>query len=104
MGDQYQSNHKTQNKATKIRPSEIDGALLEKLGVPLDYNEQTNLATMIMENRKLQQDDDSRFNGHDASGNMVTDIAVDDGPLDAVQSSDVDEKMLEEEDPQIGPD
>jgi len=82
----------------------IDGALLEKLGVPLDYNEQTNLATMIIENRKLQQDDDTRFHGYDASGNLVADIAVDDGTLDAVQSSDVDEKMVEEQEPQIGPD
>merc|ERR1719203_1781567 len=41
----------------------IDGALLEKLGVPLDYNEQQQLATMITENRKMQTDNEQRFAG-----------------------------------------
>eukprot|EP01083_Nonionella_stella_P095061 266797_1 len=41
--------------------TQIDGILLKKLGVPLDYNEQTNLATMIIENRKLMRENESRF-------------------------------------------
>merc|ERR1712228_1059527 len=50
-----------QSNNNKIKTAEIDGALLKKLGVPLDYNEQNNLATMIVENRRLRQEDESRF-------------------------------------------
>merc|ERR1712228_667617 len=45
----------------KVKKAEIDGALLKKLGVPLDYNEQNQLATMIVENRNLDKENESRF-------------------------------------------
>merc|ERR1719295_208988 len=65
----------------------VDGALLKKLGVPLDYNEQTNLATMIIENRKLLQENQSRFNpllGRDGTDNLVTDGIDDDDDVDGM--------------------
>merc|ERR1719295_2163353 len=89
----------------------VDGALLKKLGVPLDYNEQTNLATMIIENRKLLQENQSRFNplsGRDGTDNLVTDGIDDEMVMDSDGSPDVDrdgdEKMKEQEKPEIGPD
>merc|ERR1712048_698513 len=53
----YQSNATN----SKVDKAEIDGALLNKLGVPLDYNEQNQLAKMIIENRKLEQENAERF-------------------------------------------
>merc|ERR1712129_540967 len=49
----YQSNNVD---AVQVNKEEIDGALLNKLGVPLDYNEQNQLATMIVENRQIEQE------------------------------------------------
>jgi len=48
------------NDKKKINGSEdIDGALLKELGVPLDYDEQTQLAAMIMEDRKIQKEQEN---------------------------------------------
>eukprot|EP00485_Elphidium_margaritaceum_P011522 CAMPEP_0202685642 /NCGR_PEP_ID=MMETSP1385-20130828/1458_1 /ASSEMBLY_ACC=CAM_ASM_000861 /TAXON_ID=933848 /ORGANISM="Elphidium margaritaceum" /LENGTH=809 /DNA_ID=CAMNT_0049340057 /DNA_START=46 /DNA_END=2472 /DNA_ORIENTATION=+ len=46
-----------QQQQQQIKQTEIDGALLKRLGVPLDYNEQCNLAMVIMENRRRNEED-----------------------------------------------
>merc|ERR1719295_1321971 len=92
----------------------VDGALLKKLGVPLDYNEQTNLATMIIENRKLQKENDQRFGSRrEQSDNLVAGTMVDDDDDDgdgdgdddvtAAEALDGDEKTQSNETPQRGP-
>jgi len=91
----------------------VDGALLKKLGVPLDYNEQTNLATMIIENRKLQKENDQRFGSRrEQSDNLVAGTMLDDDDDDgdgnddvtAAEALDGDEKTQPNETPQRGPD
>merc|ERR1711933_353466 len=54
------------NQNDTVSKTEIDGALLKKLGVPLDYDEQNNLAKMIVENRNLHKENESRFEDDDA--------------------------------------
>jgi len=85
----------------------IDGALLNKLGVPLDYNEQQQLATMIIENRKLTQENQSRFDDADNS-NLVANGNGDDEDGDAedqtASSGQTTQQTQAEEDAKRGPD
>merc|ERR1712129_646953 len=62
----YQSNNVD---AVQVNKEEIDGALLNKLGVPLDYNEQNQLATMIVENRLIEQQNDTTLQDEDQNQN-----------------------------------
>ena len=66
------------NQSNKVKKAEIDGALLKKLGVPLDYNEQNNLATMIVENRELHKEDESRFDDKLSAQNDAVEVNEDD--------------------------
>eukprot|EP00484_Ammonia_sp_Unknown_P018099 CAMPEP_0197028246 /NCGR_PEP_ID=MMETSP1384-20130603/7975_1 /TAXON_ID=29189 /ORGANISM="Ammonia sp." /LENGTH=838 /DNA_ID=CAMNT_0042457217 /DNA_START=21 /DNA_END=2534 /DNA_ORIENTATION=+ len=74
-----------------VKPSDIDGTLLKKLGVPLDYNEQTDLATMILENRKLNEENKQRLNA------QQTDKAERDSDDDEEVQQDQEDKEQEEE-------
>merc|ERR1712129_434585 len=55
--------------AVQVNKEEIDGALLNKLGVPLDYNEQNQLATMIVENRQIEQEQNDTLEDEDQNQN-----------------------------------
>merc|ERR1719295_2080453 len=79
----------------------VDGALLKKLGVPLDYNEQTNLATMIRENRRMLQENHSRLQHRGDADNLVAEC---EGDGDGDDDADGEQKRAGDEAPTIGPD
>ena len=95
-----------------VNKCDIDGQLLKKLGVPLDYNQQTNLATMIIENRKLQQENQLRFdNKQRNSQNQIANLAAidvtdddddDDNDTDSSSSQQEEEKKEEEKEEENG--
>jgi len=92
----------------------VDGALLKKLGVPLDYNEQTNLATMIRENRRMLQENHSRLQHRGDADNLVAecegdgdgdgDDGMDTAHGDGDDDADGEQKRAGDEAPTIGPD